>query len=171
MAVSIIWSSSENGAALTSGINHGTGIEGDTLTTATIYLRHTGNNSIKNCAFYLDGTDVDEVIGWGDASGLNYGGFQIHMNANGAFPSGDWPASGDKSPLGLDTHTFRTGFGDTSANAITLSAAMGSMTTAGIIPPDVTDVHFQLRILIPATGVAIVGAREVVQKLRFTYTS
>lgn len=169
MAVSITWSETNGGSAISS-VDFSSGAAGVTLGPETIFLQHNANNPLTGCRFYLGGTDVTEMIEQGDAGGTSFGGVQIHMNAIGDFPVADWPTVTDKSPSGKDTHTFRTGFGDSSANGIMLAKNMG-LTNHGVFQDgDSPDISFQVRIVIPSAE-STTGARSIQQRMRFTYTS
>jgi hypothetical protein len=67
--------------------------------------------------------------------------------------------------------TMRTGVGDASGNAVTLSEKMSaSMSVDGTIPNAVTSATFQIRIKIP-TDEDTAGVRQFDQVLKYTYTS
>lgn len=170
MAVTVKWSSTNGGAAITS-LDHGSASAGSTLPTQEIFLEHDGLNALSQCSFYLGGdpTDLAEVIEWGDATAADdFGGFQINMNAINNYPN--WTSFADKSPAGADSHTFRTNFGDVYTNGITLAKDMGLVNDGLIQAGSAPNVRFQLRIAIP-TNEGTTGARTVQQKLRFTFTS
>lgn len=172
MAVTLTWSSTNGGTAITS-LNHGSGAAGSILTANEIFIRHNGLNSLSQCSFYLAGdpTDLAEVIEWGDAAAANdFGGFEINMRAITATQYDNWPTYSDKSPSGLDTHTFRTGFGDTTGNGITLAKNAGAINDGLLQAGSSPNVRFQMRVVVP-TSEGTTGARTVSQKLRFTFTS
>lgn len=180
MSVSIIWSATNGGAALSSPVDHGSGGNGDTLATSTIYLRHDGDNPITDCGFYLaelTGTysggasksaDLAEVLGWGDGTtATTFGGLLLNMNATGGWAT--WPSYSSKS--GSNYNTFRTNVGDSQINKITLATEMGLTGSAGVVQAgDSPNVRFRLRVQIP-TAEDTVGIRQFDQRLRYTYTS
>jgi hypothetical protein len=185
VSVTITWKQAS--VEITQPLDHGSGSNGDTLTAQEVSISHDGSNQITNCKFYLaaySGTytggataaaDLAEIIAWGDSqatapgdTAADFGGLQLNMNAAGGFPSGDWPTHATKS--GANFNVFRTGAGNSSVNAITLPIAMGGgMVTDGVIPAG-GEVSFRCRVQLP-TNEDTVGARQVDQKLRFTYTS
>lgn len=180
MAVSLVWSTTNGGSALTDDIDHGSKSNGQTSTAQTIYVRHTGTNPITNAKLYLrpyTGTysgdasalaDFNELIAWGDATGTSFGGFCVNMNATGTFPVGSWPTSGSKSPS--EGYVCRTGTADSSTNAVLLSTATGC-SDAGLVPAGSSpNVRFQVCFVVPSTE-DTVGVRQVDQALLFTYTS
>jgi hypothetical protein len=180
MAVNITWSSTNGGVAMSDPLDHGSGGNGTTLSSATIYIEHNGTNQLTNCGFYIgekSGTytgsfspsiDLAEILAWGDGSANSYGGLQINMDAVGDFPSGAWPIAADKQPT--NGNTFLTGVGDTPDNKILLAVSMG-LNNVGVIPSGTApNVRFQSRIQIP-TDEDTTGTREFDQKIRFTFTS
>lgn len=121
-----------------------------------VYIRHDGTNEITDLKLYLlpysagvyAGTntaqdDYDKLISWADASYSTDptlgGGVYINMDRDGSFP-----ASGYQS--------FRTGVGDTLANAVTLDSKAVSVAAGnGEIPPgQYAQVRF--RIDVPSSG-------------------
>jgi hypothetical protein len=180
MAVNITWSSSNGGAAISDPLDHGTGGNGDALPAQTIYLEHDGVNQLTSCGFYLGEksgsyggdfsapADFAELLAWGDGTGDDFGGFQINMDAAGAWPISAWPTSGDKQPT--NGSSFFTGVGDSLTNKIPLAVSMGIPTPGTIQAGSAPNVRFQARIEVPVNE-DTVGFREVDQKLRFTFTS
>jgi hypothetical protein len=180
MAVNIIWSLTNGGASVTA-TDHGSVAAGAATSAKTLYLRHDGLNPIIGARIYLKpfvGTytgelnpaqDFAEVVSWGDAvTAATFGGFLINMNATGSFPVAAWPTWSSKSPTG--GAVVRTGVGNSSANAITLSVNTGC-SSAGVIPVgNSPNVRFQCKVVVP-TAESTVGARAVDMSLLYTYTS
>jgi hypothetical protein len=175
MSVNITWSSSNGGTAITS-LAHGEAAPGNYPTTQEIFIRHDGVSQISQCKFYLVGSgsnaaiDLAEILNWGDGeASSSFGGLLLNMNANGGFPSSDWPTYGDKN--GTNYNVFRTGVGDSATNGILLSTEMGLSGSAGTIQTGSSPgVSFQCRIQIPSSE-ATTGARQFDQQMRFTFTS
>lgn len=174
MSVTITWSNTNGGVSISSK-GHGTGSAGDTLSANTLFIRHSGINSISQCRFYLattsgsSATYLTEILQWGDATtAADFGGLQLNMDANGGFPS-IWPTIYSK--FGTNYNVFRTGVGDSSTNGILLPQAMGLTGSPGIIQAgDAPNVSFQCRIQIPSS-VVDTGSRWFDQRMRFSYTS
>jgi hypothetical protein len=185
MPVSITWSTSDNGSAISS-VNHGNTANGSNTTAQQIFIRHDGGNPITGCAFYFGqkggtysgdfdaATDFAEIKGWGDGGTANaFGGVQINMDAEGSFSGGaTWDMSeSQKTSSDGYKFTMRTGTGDGSSNAVTLSEKMSSsMSVDGTIPNGVTSASFQIRIKVP-TDEDTAGVRQFDQVLKYTYTS
>lgn len=182
MSVSITWSLSDDGSAITS-LDHGSGSNGDLMTATEIFVRHDGSYQITNCKFWLDSysssytggasavADLAEVLGWADTSVTDdFGGLFVSMDKENNYPT--WPTAG--TPSGTGYSCFRSGLspiGTTAANGVVLSELMSaSMATNGQIPSAVTDASFKCRIKIP-TNEDTTGIRQLDTKLRFTYTS
>lgn len=183
--VSIIWSTTNGGPSLDEPLNHGNNSISNTLGPTTIFIRHTGNNPITGCAFYMRtfaGTysgdalpidDFNELIGWGNAGlAADFGGFQINQNAVSAFPSISWPTLANKTTVDGLGFTFRTGVGNTVSNAVALKKESYSATgTDGQIPTGTApNVRIQARILVP-TSETVPGVRQFESILKFTFTS
>jgi hypothetical protein len=181
MSVGIIFSTTNGGSAITDDVDHGSGNNGSTLTAQTIHIRHTGVNSITGVKFYIaaydesysGGTsaidDLAELIAWGDNStALGFGGFQLNMDAAHSFISTSWPTYSSKSPsYGA---VCRTGVGDNSTNAITLSSQSGA-TSDGVIQAGTSpNVRFKCRIVIPSNE-DTTGIRQFDQYMLYNYTS
>jgi hypothetical protein len=181
MAVNLIWSLTNGGAAISDPLDHGSGNAGDTLSSQTIFLEHDGDNQLTGCGFYLSeksdpytggfsaAADLTEIIGWGDETTADdFGGFQINMDAAGGFPGGSWPTYSSKQPT--NGSAFYTGIGDSADNKILLATAMG-ISSPGVIPAGTSpDISFQARFVLP-TNEGTTGFREVNQAMRFTFTS
>lgn len=184
MAVNVIWSYTNGGEAISAIINHGNAANGDTTTVKEIFLRHDGSNEITNVGIYVrdysgtyagDATassDLIELLSWGDASTIDtFGGFQVNMDAVGAYPAASWPAYDDKSPSNGFVH--RTGVGDSEGNAVTLAKAAGIADpyVAGELPSgNSPNVRFKARIQVP-TAEDTAGIRQFDQVVRFAFTS
>lgn len=190
MSVQIVWSLTNGGSSLDEPIDHGDNTSGNTLTPKTIYIRHTGDNPITSCAFFVrpytgtysgDATatdDFNEIIAWGDdVDAGDFGGFQINMNADAtpSFPAASWPTLANKTTVDTLGETFRsgTGHGVSEAEAVPLQKEMYN--TAGGVDGEIPtgtapNVRFQARIVVP-TNEAVSGVRLFEQVLKFTYTS
>jgi len=181
MAITVTWSSTDGGSAISEPLNHGSAAAGNILTAQTIFLAHNGTSPITGCVFYIEeksGTyggaatpsaDLAELLGWGDDSTANgYGGYQLNMDANGSFPALSFPVFNNKQRN--QSVTFLTGVGDSPANGVPLPTTMG-LTNAQEIPIGTSPgISFQCRIQIP-TDEGVAGIRQFDQKLRFTFTS
>lgn len=188
MAVNITWSTSNGGSSITD-LDHGEDAAGTTLTDQEIYVRHDGASPITACKFYLAATpdasytgshspsdDLAELLSWGDgeaegepASSTGFGGFQINMDATGAYAE-SWPSFGSEGDDGDPAVALRTGVGDSQDNGVTLHTSMG-ISTAGEIPVGTApNVRFRARIVIPEDETTP-GTRQVDQRLKFTFTS
>ncbi len=179
--VGIVWSTTNGGDAVSTTIDHGDKTNGETSTYQEVFLRHTGVNPITSCQLYIrpvsDGysgdvtalDDFAEVISWGDGAVANdFGGFHVNMNAAGSYPSAAWPTLSSKSP----TNGFccRTGVGDSSANAVTITTATGASSSGTIQAGSAPNVRFACRVVIP-TSEDTVGTRQWEQILLYSYTS
>jgi len=182
VTVSIIWSETDDGSAISDPLDHGQKAAGQTTVEKTIWVRHDGDYSITNCKFWVGeysasysggasaASDLAELIAWADDTDTDdFGGLMIHMDAAGSFAS-SWPAVGSKDPV--NTGLFRTGVGDSAANGIVLATEMSSaMSTDGTIPINASpNPSFKARIQVP-TNEGTVGIRQFDMKLRFTYSS
>ena len=181
MAVSITWSETNGGAAISQPLNHGNVENGSSTTEKTIYVRHDGSNPITSCAFYLQqysgsyngdssaSADYNELIAWGDdATEDGFGGYLVNMNATGSWASG-WATYDAKTPdYGF---VCRTGTADTSGNAETLLEEMGLTSGDGEIQTGASpNVRFKCRIDVP-TVEDTAGKRQFDLTLKYTYTS
>jgi hypothetical protein len=118
-----------------------------------IYISHTGTQKITNCKIYIipysagvylgartAQDDYDLIISWGDSSypATSGEGLYINMNHSGGFPASDW-------------QVFRTGGGDTLANAFQLpaTAISSGVGSAGEIPA-AGEAHIKYRVDIDA---------------------
>lgn len=184
MAVSIIWSSTNGGSAITE-VDHSSSASGSETTEQEIFVRHDGVNGISNCGLYIvekSGTysgdnsaaaDIAEILGWGDSDvAADFGGFEINMDKINAW-AGGWPTYDEKSGgvSGSSFNTFRTGVGDSADNKILLHVNMGLSVSEGVLQSgDAPGVSFQCRIAVPSS-VTTTGIRQFEQRLRYTYTS
>lgn len=181
MPVSITWSSTNGGSAVSQPIDHGNDNAGNTMAAQEFFIEHDGDNPITDCGFYIaikTGTyggdfsalaDLEEMLAWGDSEETNgYGGFQINMDATGSYV-GLWPTVGDKS--GSTYNTFRTNIGDSAENKILLATQMGLSGGVGTIQAGTgPNVRFKCRVRVP-NDTTEVGTRQFEQRLRYTYTS
>lgn len=181
MSVGIVFSTTNGGSAITDDIDNGSGSNGTTLTAQTIYVRHTGVNSITAVKFYIDVydesydgdasaiDDLAELIAWGDNStALGFGGFQLNMDAAHSFISTSWPTYSSKDPT--YGAVCRTWVGDNPTNAITLSSQSGA-TSDGVIQAGTSpNVRFRSRIVIPSNE-DTTGVRLFSQYMLYNYTS
>ena len=181
MSVSIIWSSTVGGEAITSIIDHGNAANGAATTPEEIFIRHDGGSNITNVALYIReysgsysgsataAADIAEIINWGDQTAEDdFGGFFINFNAATSYATG-WPTYSDKSPTGGFVH--RTGYGDSESNAIDLPTSTGATATGEIQTGSAAPgVRFQAKIAVP-TNEDTAGVRQWETVLRYTYTS
>lgn len=179
--VNLTWSTSNGGTAISGNLDHGNASNGVATTAQEVFIRHDGTNSITSCGIYIrefSGTysggasaalDLAELLGWGDNSTEStYGGFEINMNATGSYPAAAWPVYNSKSPS--QGHVFRTGTGDSQANAITISTATGATASGEIQSGSSPNVRFQCRISVPSAEDTI-GIRQFDTVLVYVYTS
>lgn len=180
MTVSIIWSSTNGGASITSPLDHGTVDNGSESIAQEIFLRHDGANNITDSALYVRqvsgtysgaftaATDLAEFLDWGDATTESaFGGFMANFNATTAYATG-WPVYNSKSPSGGTI--FRTGVGDSEENAITIPTTTGATAAGEIQAGSSPNVRFQTKIVIPSSEDTL-GIRQLETVLRYTFTS
>jgi hypothetical protein len=182
MAVSITWSETQGGAAISAPLNHGTASTGSNTTAKNIWLEHDGANDITGCGFILtqysgtytggataalDKTELTTT--WPSGSGTSWGGVLINMDADGAFPAGNWPTVSTPQPsLGA---TFTSSIGADTASKVTLQTSMGAAVTSnGTIAAANDDTNFQMRMQVPSDE-GTLGVRQFDLKLRYTFTS
>jgi len=154
MTVSATFARTSDGAPTALPQHAGSISPGNTSSGMDFYIRHDGTNPITNVRFYLLpysagvylGTttaqdDYDKVIGWGDTSGAGShggGGLYLSQNHSGGFAAATF-------------NQFRTGYGDTLGNAISLTtsainigaAVAGEIASGG-------EAHIRLRVDVPA---------------------
>lgn len=182
--VQIIWSLTNGGASLAEPLDHGNNNSSNILGSTTVFIRHTGINPITSCSTYIRAysgiytgaqsaiTDFNELIAWGDgASAPAFGGVQFSMN-------GTLPTFANKNTVDTLGYTFRTGYGNSSGNAIALKKEIyDAAGTNGNIPAGASpNARFQARIVIPSAPSApfattAPGVRQFEQILKFTFTS
>lgn len=181
MAVTLIFSSTNGGASITSPLDHGDSANGATTTAEEIFLRHDGANNITNVGLYLraysgsyTGTatatgDFAEIISWADqTTTAGFGGVHINWLATSSYPTSAWPVYTSKSPTG--GVAIRSGIGDSSTTLITLPTTTGA-TSAGVIPTSAApNVRFKMRIEVPDNE-DTVGTRLFDMVVQYTYTS
>ena len=169
--VSVIWSTTNGGTAISSNVDLGSKANGEVSTDQTIHLRHDGANVITGVGLYIRefsgaysgsvsaASDYAELLAWGDATAEDdFGGIFINMDAINSFTSTEWPAYDDKTT----TYGFvcRTGVGDTEGNAVTVSKNTTSASgTDGQVPVGSSpNVRFQVRARVP-TNEDTIGTR------------
>lgn len=181
MAVTLIFSSTNGGASISSPLDHGDGPNGSTTVAQEIFLRHDGANNITNVGIYLkaysgaySGTataagDFAEIIGWADQNTTtSFGGVLINWLATSSYPISAWPIYTSKSPTG--GVAFRSGTGDSAGTLITLPITTGA-TLAGVIQPGASpNVRFEMKVQVPDDE-DTVGTRLFDMAIQYTYTS
>lgn len=181
MTVSVTWSYSNGGAAITTDVDYGNASNGDTTDAEEIFVRHDGSNSITSVGLYIraySGTyvgsataalDLTEFIGWGNSStSSGFGGILINWNALGSYPSSSWSTYSSKAPTG--GNVFRTGVGDSLSNAVEVPTSTGATAAGEIQAGSSPNVRFQLKIRVP-TNEDTVGIRQFDLVLAYSYTS
>jgi len=181
MTVSIIFSTTNGGAAISSNVDHGNTSNGLTTSGQEIFVRHDGLSVITSCKLYIrafSGTysgdasanlDFLELLAWGDAStSSTFGGFQVNMNAVEAYVAGDWSSYDIKNR----THGYvcRTGVGDSLGNGVLLTVNTGAAALGQIQTGASPNVRFKTRVQVP-TAEDTIGVRQWDQCLVFTYSS
>jgi hypothetical protein len=190
MAVNVYWASDNAGTAIVEPLDHGTVSPGNASTPQTVYIWHDGDYDLTSCAFYMaeysatySGTasaaaDFAELLAWGDAaSGTNWGGYCVNMNASGAF-STPYPSFGTLSVSGLSyCFSSGSGMGSESAEAIALPAEMDGDGggEAGVVPANPpngygTNYKFQSKIIVPSSETTG-GIRQFDLVLSYRYTT
>lgn len=150
----------------------GTISPGASSTAMDIYIYHDGANEITDVKFYMlpysagvyPGTesaqdDYDKVVGWGDTSypldPTTGGGVYFNQNLTGSHPAASY-------------QVFRSGVGDTLANAVTLSSlAMYAGNTSGTLEAG-DYAHLKFRVDVPS-GEGSTGT--VYFDILFSYTA
>lgn len=183
MTVSIVWSLSNGGSAVDEPVDLGDIGVGQNSTALQVFVAHTGEEPITNCALYMGEytdtyggdagaiADYSSLIEWGNSpSAGGYGGLAVNFDAEGSFAS-SWPSFGDSSPSHGLSHMLRSGVGDTFGNAIMFPPeASSEMTVSGVIPAEMTNwPSFQLRLAVPSDESS--ALRQMELRLRFIYTS
>lgn len=180
MSVSIIWSTTNGGSAISDYVDHGDIANGDSGAAQEIFVRHDGDNAITSVAFYIreysgtyngDATasaDLAEIIAWGDAStSSTFGGVMINWDATNSYAA-SWPTYSSKAPTGSFVHI--TGTGDSEGNAVTLPTTTGALTAGQIISSASPNVRFKMRVDVPSDE-DTVGVRLFDHVCVYAYTS
>lgn len=181
MAVTVTWSSTNGGTAITSPLDHGDSANGAETSAQEIFLRHDGANSITSVGLYAraysgaysgDATalaDFNELLSWGNSlTSAGFGGLQVNLLATTSYPTSAWPTFASKAPTG--GNTVRGGVGDTASTAITIPTTTGATASGVIQAGSSPNVRFKMRIQIPANE-DTVGERQVDTVIQYTYTS
>lgn len=151
----------------------GTMAPGAASSALDLYISHDGVAKIEDVKLYIlpyaagvyRGTrtaqdDFDDTIDWGDTSypAVSGGGLYLNMDHVGGFAA--------------DYAVFRTGYGDSLANAITLDSDSLSTGTGvdGEIPA-LGEAHIKLRVDIPAGYTGSAGTMYVDLLIDYTSTS
>jgi hypothetical protein len=181
--VSIVWSITNGGVALSSVLDAGSKANGETTDSTELFLRHNGSNVITAVGLYVreytgtysggatSSADIAELISWGDASTANgFGGLLVNMDAVNSYATAQWPVLATKDT----TYGFvcRTGVGDSEGNAVTLSKNSYSATgTDGEVPVGSSpNVRFAVRIAVPNDEDTL-GIRQVDFMATYSFTS
>ena len=117
MTVSITWSSTTGGAAITTPLDHGSATNDASTTAQTIYLRHDGGSEITNANLYFRqisgtytgsfsaATDYAEILAWGNETAEDdFGGVLV------SWDSIEWSTYDNKT--GTDFFVLSTGHGN-----------------------------------------------------------
>lgn len=174
MVVSITWSATSGGTAMSEPVSHGNIGNGSAGPDLNLYIRHNATAApITNAGFFIQpysgtgytgvGTQSDfiEIMGWGStAASTNDSGFYINQNAQGGFPESEYivhkPNQGD------------------SANKISLSTAAivntGTGTYGAAEIPVGGEAQVRVRLAIPSSE-DTAGVRFFDQVLAYTFTS
>lgn len=183
MAVNVIFSLTNGGEAISDIVDHGNVSNGSASSDLELYLRHDGANSITNAGLYIrqkSGTysgsftasdDFAELLEWGDAATESaFGGFHINFNAEGTYAeyAAGWPTYDNKSPSG--GYVFRTGVGDSEANAITIPTTTGATSNGTIQAGNSPNVRYKVRGVVPDTE-NVLGIRQWDTVCVFNFTS
>lgn len=165
MVVSITWSASQSGSAISSPLNWGN-INVGANSTGDIFISHNGTEKIYDCSFYIaaysgsyvggadPATDLAELQAWGDAGD----GFAINQDLTGGFGTGTWV-----------THTTSAGTVSVPIMLDKDSQISGPGSADGEIAVSVKH-HVKLRITVPSSE-DTAGTRMFDQVFKFTYTS
>ena len=180
----VYWAATNGGNEVVEPVDHGNNTVSGFLPPITLFLSTGEINPLTNCKFYIrpysastyNGSftaiqDFNTILSWGTQSGVNWGGFLINMNAVSGFASYSWPTSTSLDTADGNGHTFRAGFGDNLADAISLTRFMYNVSGInGNIPAGTApNVSFQSTFQVPLG--ASTGIRMVEQVLVFSYTS
>lgn len=185
MTVTVSWSSSNGGTAISS-LSHGSVGNGSESSAQTIYLRHGGTYAITDCGFYVQAipisyggdftadADLAEFLAWGDAStSAEFGGLFLNLNATGSFPAASWPTVTSKS-VSLSGNVvgvaMRTSVGDSPTAKVGVITQMGCTTDDEIQAGSAPNVRFQCKFSIPNNEDTL-GTRSIRMSLVYEYTS
>ncbi len=161
----IIWSLTNGGASISSNIDHGTVGNGDESSATQLFVRHDGASNLTSVGLYVrqfsgnyagsftSAADFAELLAWGDGDK----GFRYNLNATGSYPTADWAS-------------FKTGSGDSEANAITLPTTTGASASGTLQTGSSPNVRLSTKVVIPSNE-DTVGIRQFSMVLRFTATS
>ena len=181
MTVSLVWSSTNGGVAITS-LDHGAASNGAETTEQELFLRHDGVAEITDVVFYVmefAGTylggataaaDLAELLAWGDLSTLTgFGGLLFNFLATTSYPSSGWSTYASKDPTGGTV--VRTGVGDSEGNGIPLPITTTGAVAAGEVPTGASpNVRFKIKYVVPADE-DTVGIRQIRVVTAYNYTS
>ena len=174
MVVSITWSRTSGGTALSEPISHGNISNGGVGSDVDLYIRHNATAApITNAGFFIQpysgtgytgvGTQSDyiEIMGWGStATSTNDSGFYLNQNHGGSFPEDDYTV-------------HKPGQGD-SATKISLSTSAINGTGTGTYQngeiPLGGEAHIKVRLAVPSDE-DTAGVRFFDQVLAYTFTS
>jgi len=174
MVVSITWSGTSGGDAITEPISHGNIGNGSAAADLDLYIRHDATaGPITDAGFFMQpysgtgytgvGTQTDyiEIMGWGSTStSTNDGGFYLNQDAVGTHPE-----------AGFIVH--EPGTGD-SSNKLDLSTAAITGTGTGTYQdgeiPLGGEAHVKVRLAVPAYE-DTAGIRFFDHILAYTFTS
>ena len=184
MPVTVIWSSTNGGSAITEPLSHGNSSNGAFTSTQEIHLRHDGANPITDTTFHMSAIDTGvyggdftaaadqaELLEWGDAAGTNdFGGMQFNRNATGGFPGASWPDFSNKTSADGHGINVRTGVGDDSSNPLNVTTAMGASALGTIQVGATPNVRLNSRMKIPQNE-GTLGTRQFKVILTFTSTT
>lgn len=186
MAVSIVWSLTNGGSAISGSTDLGNLSNGANTTAKEIFIRHNGSNSITSAGIFIrefSGTylgartaaaDFTEILAWGDGTTANsFGGLQINMKRDqpsNTFDTAAWPTYSSKAPSSGKGNTFRTGVGDDESNPITILSSTGATANGTIQAGSTPNVSFQLRIAVPSEEDTL-GIRHFETVLTYSFTS
>lgn len=181
MSVSIIWSLTNGGQAISSIIDHGNSSNGNVTSAQELFVRHDGSNNITDVGLYIrqySGTyngsftaiaDIAEILGWANESTeAGFGGFHCNLLATSNYLASGWPTYSNKSPTGGFAH--RTGVGDSEGNAFTLPITTGALASGTIQTGTAPNVRFKVRIQVPSDEDTI-GIRQWDHVLKYNFTS
>jgi len=181
MSVTLTWSSTIGGAALTDPLDHGSKNNGEATEAQEVFLHHNGGSSITGVKLFIrqySGTyggsvsaaaDFTEILEWGDATDQDeFGGVQINMDSVNEYPDAQWPNVSSKTPS--RGFVCLTGTADNETNAVLLSKyTHNSNGTDGVLPAS-TSARFKMRVQVP-TDEDTIGIRQFDLVALYTYTS